>query len=110
MKIDKVIEINKLTLLVYYTAGKCWKYAIAGANGSYESESIYYTAEARLLTLPLIIEKKFLHFLRAIREAIPSGIAELSHPLWERFCQAFPQHRNWVNVLGVNFHKINTPH
>jgi hypothetical protein len=53
-----------------------------------------------VLTLPLIIEKKFLHFLRAI--------AELSHLLWERFCQAFPQHRNWVNVLGVNFHKINT--
>ena len=46
MKIDKVIEINKLTLLVYYTPGKCWQYAIAGKYGSYESESIYYTAEA----------------------------------------------------------------
>ena len=46
MNIDKVIEINKLTLLVYYTPGKCWQYAIAGKHGSYESEGIYYGAEA----------------------------------------------------------------
>jgi Zn-dependent metalloprotease len=59
----------------------------------------FYLA-ARVLTLPLIIEKKFLHFL--------SAIAEPSNPLWERFCKPFLQHRNWVNVLGVNFHKINT--
>lgn len=45
-RIEKVVAIGSLTLLVYYTAGKCWKYAIAGANGSYESEGIYYTAEA----------------------------------------------------------------
>jgi hypothetical protein len=46
MKIDKVVEIKKLTLLVYYTPGKCWQYAIAGKDGSYESEEIYYTADA----------------------------------------------------------------
>jgi hypothetical protein len=46
MKIDKVVEINKLTLLVYYTSSKCWQYAIAGKHGSYESEGIYYTADA----------------------------------------------------------------
>ena len=46
MKIDSVIEINELTLLVYYTPGKCWQYAIAGKDGSYESEGIYYSADA----------------------------------------------------------------
>jgi hypothetical protein len=45
-RIEKLTAIRSLILVVYYTAGKCWKYAIAGANGSYESEGIYYTAEA----------------------------------------------------------------
>ena len=54
MNIDKMIEINELTLLVYYTPGKCWQYAIikgapaasAGKDDSLESEGIYYTADA----------------------------------------------------------------
>lgn len=46
MRIEKAIAIKNFTLLVYYTAGKCWKYAIAGKDGSYESDGIYYSAEA----------------------------------------------------------------
>jgi hypothetical protein len=45
-RIEKLISISNLTLVVYYTAGKCWQYAIASTLGSLESESIYYTAEA----------------------------------------------------------------
>ena len=43
-RIEKIISIDGLMLMVYYTSGQCWKYAIAGINGSYESEGIYYTA------------------------------------------------------------------
>jgi hypothetical protein len=46
MKIKKAISINNLSLMIYYTKSNCWKYAIASENGSYESESIYYTAHA----------------------------------------------------------------
>jgi hypothetical protein len=54
MKVEKVININGLSLLIYYTSGKCWQYAhceadpcgIASENGSYECESIYYTPQA----------------------------------------------------------------
>jgi hypothetical protein len=45
-RLEKLISISNLTLVVYYTAGKCWQYAIASTLGSLESESIYYTAEA----------------------------------------------------------------
>ena len=44
MKIKKAIIINGLMLLVYYTPGKCWQYAIAGKNGSYDAEEIFYSA------------------------------------------------------------------
>jgi hypothetical protein len=46
MKIDLAMIINGLSLIVFYTAGKCWQYAIASENGSYESEGIFYTKEA----------------------------------------------------------------
>lgn len=46
MKIDKIISINDFSLVIYYTDGKCWQYAIASENGSYESEGIFYTKEA----------------------------------------------------------------
>ena len=44
MKIEKAMSINGLSLMIYYTSGKCWQYAIASENGSYESEEIFYTA------------------------------------------------------------------
>jgi hypothetical protein len=28
--------------------------------------------------------------------------------LWKGLYKPFPQHKNWVNVWGENFHKINT--
>ena len=45
MKIEKVIIINGLILLVYYTRAKCWQYAIASENGSYQSEGIFYSSQ-----------------------------------------------------------------
>jgi hypothetical protein len=45
MKIEKAIIINGLTLIVYYTPGKCWQYAIASENGSYQCEGIFYTSQ-----------------------------------------------------------------
>ena len=46
MKVEKAINISGLSLMIYYTKSKCWQYAIASENGSYESEGIFYTSEA----------------------------------------------------------------
>ena len=50
MKIKKATVINGLTLLVYYTRAKCWQYAIDSEVVFYESERIFYTAEAAELS------------------------------------------------------------
>jgi hypothetical protein len=31
MKIEKAISINGLSLVIYYTSGKCWQYAVSEA-------------------------------------------------------------------------------
>jgi hypothetical protein len=59
MKIGHLISINGAILMVYYTSGKCYQYAIArfGAlatpiafyDGSiYQPNELYYTAEEAL--------------------------------------------------------------
>ena len=45
IKIEQMISIEQLVLVVYCRSDLCWQYAIAGTNGSYESEAVYPTAK-----------------------------------------------------------------
>jgi hypothetical protein len=45
MKIEHLISIDGTILMVYYTPGKCYQYAIAFEDCSlYQSDELYYTA------------------------------------------------------------------
>jgi hypothetical protein len=47
MRIEKIIGIDGLTLLIYYTDARCWQFAIIGENGKFwQPNKIFYTAEA----------------------------------------------------------------
>jgi hypothetical protein len=49
MKIGHLISINGAILMVDYSPGKCYQYAIAFYDGSiYQPNELYYTAEEAL--------------------------------------------------------------
>jgi len=46
MRIKKIIGLDGLTLIVYYTDGKCWQFAIIKKDGQlYQPQGIFYTAD-----------------------------------------------------------------
>lgn len=49
MKIEYLISIDRAILMVYYTPGKCYQYALAFRDGSiYQPSELYYTASKAL--------------------------------------------------------------
>jgi len=47
MRIKKIIDIDGLTLLIYYTNAHCWQFAVIGENAKlWQSNQIFYTKEA----------------------------------------------------------------
>ena len=45
MRIKKIIGLDGLTLIVYYTDGKCWQFAIIKKNGQLcQPQGIFNTA------------------------------------------------------------------
>lgn len=43
MRIEKIICIDKLTLLIYYTKAKCWQFAVIGEDAKlWQSHQIFY--------------------------------------------------------------------
>lgn len=47
MKIEKIIGIDGLTLLIYYTTARCWQFAVIGEDAKlWQQNQIFYTADA----------------------------------------------------------------
>jgi hypothetical protein len=47
MKIEKLIGIDGLTLLIYYTNTRCWQFSVIGEKAQlWQSNQIFYTSEA----------------------------------------------------------------
>ena len=47
MRIEKIIGIDGLTLLIYYTNARCWQFAVIGDDGQlWLPNQIFYTADA----------------------------------------------------------------
>jgi hypothetical protein len=47
MRIEKIVGINGLTLLIYYTKAHCWQFAVIGEEAKlWLSNQIFYTASA----------------------------------------------------------------
>jgi hypothetical protein len=45
MRIKKIIGIDGLTLLIYYTNARCWQFAVIGEDAKlWQPNKIFYTA------------------------------------------------------------------
>ncbi|MGH2415746.1 MAG: hypothetical protein ACRDEA_19055 [Microcystaceae cyanobacterium] len=46
MRIEKIVGINGLTLIVYYTPADCWQFAVVGKDGQlWQPDDIFSTSE-----------------------------------------------------------------
>jgi hypothetical protein len=60
MRIKKIIGIDGLTLLIYYTKAHCWQFAVIGEDAFlWQPNQIFYTADAAQLAGRLWIGYNF---------------------------------------------------
>lgn len=60
MRIEKIIAINGLTLLIYYTKAYCWQFEVIEKNARlWQPNKIFYSADAAEVAGKMFIGQNF---------------------------------------------------